>query len=231
MQNYNINSCKRKLHFLAQVRHESGEFVYQEEIASGSAYEGREDLGNTEKGDGIKFKGRGLIQITGRKNYTNYGSYKGENFTTTPNNKKLGELPYCVDSAGWYWSKNLSIDLNDYADKDDIIYITYRINGGYNGYLDDRKPKLIEMIKSINCEKTKFENYDSYSIKKSKSWDAYDAVYKYAKLNTSESKESYKRFLELTDDYLTWNSMKGNVNKKKRENMENKRKIANEKVK
>lgn len=231
LKNYSINSCERKLHFLAQVRHESGEFVYQEEIASGSAYEGRKDLGNTETGDGVKFKGRGLIQITGRKNYTSYGTYKSEDFTTSPKNKKLGELPYCVDSAGWYWSKNLSIDLNDYADKDDIIYITYRINGGFNGYLDDRKPKLIEMIKSITCTKTTFENYNTYSVKKSKAWDGHDAVYKYAKLNTDESKDSYKRYLELTKDYLTWDSMKGNKNKEKRENIEKRRKIADEKSK
>lgn len=157
-----------------------------------------------------------MIQITGRKNYTSYGTYKSEDFTTSPKNKKMGELPYCVDSAGWFWSKNLSIDLNDYVDKDDIIYITYRINGGFNGYLDDRKPKLIQMIKSITCDKTKFENYDSYSVKKNKAWDGHDAVYKYAKLNTDESKDSYKRYLVLTKDYLTWDSMKGDKNKEKR---------------
>ena len=226
ISNYNINTCERKLHFLAQLRHESGEFVYMQEIASGSAYEGRGDLGNTEKGDGKRFKGRGLIQITGRKNYTNYGTYKKLDFTTEPDNKKMGELPYCVDSAGWYWSKNLSIDLNDFADKDDIIYISYRINGGFNGYIDDRKPKLISMIKKITCKKTKFENYNVYSIKKSKAWDGHDSVYKYAKLNTTESKDCYQRYLDLTADYLTWSSVKKSKETKNR--IESRRKTANE---
>lgn len=141
----------------------------------------------------------------------------------------MGGLPYCVDSAGWYWSKNLSIDLNDHAGKDDIIYITHRINGGFNGYISDRKPKLIEMIKATKCDNTKFENYDMYSMKNSKVWDNYNVLYKYANLNTSESKESYKKFLELTDDYLDWKSMKGAGNKKKREDMKTKRTKANEK--
>jgi len=108
MKEYNINTCKRKLHFLAQIRVESGEFAYLKEIADGSAYEGRKDLGNTRPGDGKRFKGRGLIQITGRKNYTAYGSYKGINFTEGSNNTKLEKKQYAVDSAGWYWSKRNS---------------------------------------------------------------------------------------------------------------------------
>lgn len=223
MTEYTINTCERKLHFLAQLRHESGEFVYMQEIASGSAYEGRTDLGNTQTGDGVRFKGRGLIQITGRTNYTNYGTYKSENFTTEPNNKKLAELPYCVDSAGWYWSENLSVDLNDFADKDDIIYITYRINGGFNGYISDRKPKLINMIKKITCTKTTFENFETYSIKTSKAWDGHDAVYKYARLNTDESKDCYQRYLDLTANYLTWN-----ISQSKKNNIATRRQVAND---
>jgi len=85
------------------------------------------------------------------------------------------------------------------------------------------------MIKATKCDNTKFENYDMYSIKNSKVWDNYNVLYKYANLNTSESKESYKKFLELTDDYLDWKSMKGAGNKKKREDMKTKRTKANEK--
>ena len=69
MDEFTINTPQRQAMFLAQIAHESGELRYVEEIASGAAYEGRADLGNTEPGDGVRYKGRGLIQITGRANY------------------------------------------------------------------------------------------------------------------------------------------------------------------
>ena len=88
------------------------------------------------------------------------------------------------------------------ADNDDLIYITYRINGGFNGF-NDRKKKLINMISKIDCLKVRFNNLkdNNYSIKKSKAWNINDAVYKYAALNTHESNECYLRYLELTRDY------------------------------
>lgn len=209
IRDYQINTCIRKLHFLAQVRHESGEFVYREEIASGQDYEGRSDLGNTQPGDGRRFKGRGLIQITGRNNYGNYGTYKNENFTNEPNNLRLAQLPYCVDSAGWYWENYLNVNLNDCADEDDIIYITYRINGGFNGYLDDRKPKLVQMIGNTVCSNANYVNYDAYLIRNSRCWELHDAVYKYAVLNTNESRDCYIQYLALTEGYLNWSSIRG----------------------
>lgn len=235
--NYDINTCIRKLHFLAQVRHESGEFVYAEEIWGPTkaqlGYEGRADLCNKTAGDGKRFMGRGLIQITGRCNYTIYTKYKKEkgediDFTTEPKNKEMGKLPYSTDSAGWYWSEKLNVNLNDYADKDDIIYITYRINGGFNGYIEDRKPKIIQMIEnSVECKNSEYANYDKYSIKNSKCWTSFDALYKYANLSTNESQISYQQFLDITDDYLTWTSIKGweksKSKKKKKESMEKKR--------
>jgi len=72
---YNINTPLRMTHFLAQVGHESLSFVYTQDLASGAAYEGRKDLGNIQKSDGVRFKGRGLMQLTGRDNYASYGKY------------------------------------------------------------------------------------------------------------------------------------------------------------
>lgn len=127
-----INNRARICHFLAQILHESGELKYTEELASGVEYEGREDLGNNRPGDGVKFKGRGLIQLTGRDNYRAYSFYTGENFLENP--KALSELPHCVRVATWYWTTRR---LNELADTGDFEGITRRINGGYAG-IEDR---------------------------------------------------------------------------------------------
>lgn len=134
-----INTPLRQAHFLAQLGHESGSFKYTEEIASGSAYEGRKDLGNTEKGDGERFKGRGLIQLTGRTNYQNFGDAIGQDLTADNNWTKVATDPMlAVEAATWFWDTN---GLNDLADQDNVEKVTKRINGGYNG-LDDRKAYL-----------------------------------------------------------------------------------------
>lgn len=134
-----ITTPLRQAHFLAQLGHESMSFVYSEEIASGEAYENREDLGNTQPGDGKRFKGRGLIQVTGRDNYEAYSKDKGRNFTDDNNPALLATDPaLVVDVSCWYWHTH---DLNALADADDIMGITKVINGGYNG-LPDRKAYL-----------------------------------------------------------------------------------------
>ena len=81
---FSINTPSRILNFLCQVGHESSGLFYTEELASGSAYEGRKDLGNTVKGDGVKYKGRGLIQITGRANYKALTIALKSDFIATP---------------------------------------------------------------------------------------------------------------------------------------------------
>ena len=78
LEHYGITGMLRTAHFLAQVAHESGQLAYTEELASGAAYEGRSDLGNVEPGDGVRFKGRGLLQITGRSNYRAYSRACGQ---------------------------------------------------------------------------------------------------------------------------------------------------------
>ena len=128
MKKYGINTTKRENHFIAQLAHESGEFRYMEELASGAAYEGRRDLGNTEVGDGVKFKGRGLIQLTGRANYAAISKGLGVDFIANP---ELLETPqYAAISACWFWN---SRNLNALADTDNFLAITKKINGGTTG--------------------------------------------------------------------------------------------------
>lgn len=144
MQQYHIDTPNRKAMFIAQLAHESMGFRRTQEIASGKAYEGRKDLGNITKGDGVKFKGRGLLQVTGRANYRELSKYFGVNFETSP---QLLETPsYATYSAGWFWDKHA---LNKYADLpaswhsatrgySPFEYLTYRINGALNG-IDSRQ--------------------------------------------------------------------------------------------
>jgi putative chitinase len=138
MKKYNIMSNLRMAHFIAQIAHESASFLYTEEIADGSAYEGRRDLGNTELGDGRRFKGRGLIQLTGRANYKKYSEDTGVDYTGK--SELIASDPFVsVDVACWFWNK---CGLNTHADKDDVKSVTKRINGGFNG-LDDRIEYLV----------------------------------------------------------------------------------------
>ena len=141
---FGIDTPLRMAHWLAQVAHESGEFLFTKELASGKAYEGRKDLGNTQKGDGVKYKGRGLIQITGRANYAAYSKYCGYDVVAKP---ELLEQPVgAVKSAMWYWQTR---GLNALADKDDVLTITKRINGGTNG-LASRKAYLARAKQLFN---------------------------------------------------------------------------------
>ena len=139
MEDRMINTPLRRSHFLAQIGHESGALRYNEELASGAAYEDRKDLGNTEDGDGMRFKGRGLIQLTGRANYYDYGNSIGIDLTIEGNWLNVARDPeLAVDVACWFWEAH---ELNQLADADDVVAVTRRINGGTNG-LADRKSYL-----------------------------------------------------------------------------------------
>jgi len=140
-----ISTPLRRAHFLAQLGHESGSLRYTAELASGAAYEGRTDLGNSQPGDGPRFKGRGLIQITGRTNYTNYGNDRGQDYITGRHPDLLATDPHvAADCAGWFWATR---HLNELADDDDLLTITKRINGGINGLADRaRRLKLAKCL-------------------------------------------------------------------------------------
>jgi putative chitinase len=131
MDEFAINTPARQAAFLAQVGHESAQLRYVCEIASGDAYEGRADLGNKWPGDGRRFKGRGLIQITGRANYTACGAALALDLTVLP---ELLEQPANASrSAGWFWRTR---GLNELADAGDQTLVTRRVNGGINGLAD-----------------------------------------------------------------------------------------------
>ena len=134
MSTSQINTPLRMAHFLAQVGHESGDLRYTEELASGDAYEGRADLGNTQAGDGPRFKGRGLIQLTGRANYVAFGASRRRDFVTGANNLLLStDANLAVDVSCWFWTNH---NLNALADSDDLKAITKKVNGGCNGLAD-----------------------------------------------------------------------------------------------
>lgn len=124
MDEGDINTLNRVSAFLGQLALESGELRYFEELASGKAYEGRKDLGNTEPGDGIRFKGRGPIQLTGRSNYRIAGQALGLDLEANPLQAAKPEVGFRI--AVWYWN---SRKLNDKADIKDYKAITKAING------------------------------------------------------------------------------------------------------
>ncbi|MDY7229779.1 peptidoglycan-binding protein [Hyalangium rubrum] len=128
MAEADITTPQRQAAFLAQLAHESGELRFFEEIASGEAYEGRKDLGNTEPGDGPRYKGRGPIQLTGRSNYRTAGRALGIDLEGNPT--RAADLDIGFRVAGWYWKGR---GLNALADAGDFREITRRINGGFNG--------------------------------------------------------------------------------------------------
>jgi len=132
MKHYRINNDNRIAAFIAQIGHESGQLKYNQEIASGKAYEGRKDLGNIQAGDGVRFKGRGLIQITGRSNYEK--AEKALDIDCVKYPELLEQPEWAVKSACWWWQSH---GLNEIADNGDFRMITKIINGGYNGW-DDR---------------------------------------------------------------------------------------------
>lgn len=137
---FGIVTPLEKAHFLAQVAHESDGFKTAQEYASGKAYEGRKDLGNTQPGDGVRFKGHGLIQITGRTNHAAYSQWKYGDDRAVRDPLMLTRLPDAVDCAGWYWSI-FRPSIRPLAQADDLVGVTRKINGGTNG-LADRARRL-----------------------------------------------------------------------------------------
>ena len=139
---YSINTPLRICHFLAQTCHESDQYNTTEEYASGADYEWDADLGNTQKGDGVRFKGRSLICVTGRNNYKDCGDALGFDFVSSP--ELLASPEYAWLGACWFWDTH---QLNNLADQDRFRDITLVINGGTNGI--DQRLEALERAKQI----------------------------------------------------------------------------------
>jgi putative chitinase len=135
MDEYEINTPERQAAFLAQIGHESGGLHWIVELwgptEAQHRYEGRADLGNTDPGDGFRYRGRGLIQTTGRANYQRTSDALGFDFIAEP--ERLADPVNATRSAGWFWKAH---GLNELADAGDFERITRRINGGTNGLAD-----------------------------------------------------------------------------------------------
>ena len=138
-----INTAKRAAMWAAQLGHESVGLVYMEEIASGAAYEGRRDLGNTQPGDGVRYKGRGPIQLTGRNNYGAFSRWAhSKGFVNSPthfvdNPQEVSQPKWGFLAASYYWTVARP-QINGLADRGDLEGVTRAINGGLNGLADRR---------------------------------------------------------------------------------------------
>jgi putative chitinase len=200
---YGIDSCLRKTHALAQIGHESGSLRYRAEVLP----KGKKE---SDVYDG--YKGRGLIQITYRKNYAKYGKFKGISFIDD-DRTKLENHEYATDSAGWYWCHGTAHDLNGYADKNDLIYISASINGGFNGF-DDRAAIFARVHRALNAPKCKVEANRSAAylcFRDSAAFNARDMAFAWGywsdpaskrkglKKENEASKAGYKRFLDLNE--------------------------------
>ncbi len=160
MEEFQINTYARMAMFLAQLAHESGEFRYMEELADGSAYDLRSDLGNTNENairiahlhgstPGRWWKGHSPIQVTGYENHKACGDALGLDLLNNP--RLICEPLHGCRAAGWFWRDRAH--LNEVADKDNeegFKICTVRTNGGYNGY-DQRKEYWIRCQESLGA--------------------------------------------------------------------------------
>lgn len=144
MVEFGITTQARAEMFLAEVLHESCGLIYFEEIASGAAYEGRGDLGNTHVGDGRRYKGRGPIQLTGRSNYRWAGNILHLALEAHPEIASQHRVGWRI--AALYWNAH---GLNDLADQGDFTEITQRINGGQNGAAQRRA--YLARVRRADC--------------------------------------------------------------------------------
>jgi putative chitinase len=142
---YGVTTRPRICHFLAQAAHETDRFRTLQEYGSAAyfmRYEGRRDLGNTRPGDGARFHGRGVFQLTGRSNYRRYGAVLGIDLEADPDLAKDPAISLAIAFA--YWRER---GINEAADADDVVRVTRLINGGRNGLAE--RTRLLAVAKTI----------------------------------------------------------------------------------
>lgn len=158
---YEIDTPQEYAHFLAQACHETDHFQTLREYASGKAYEGRKDLGNIYKGDGIKFPGRGVFQTTGRSNYLALGIKKGKRDIFINNPGLLEQPEYAIWSACEFWKAHNFNDIANLPSRtlltkklrgvirkvSPVEYISMTLNGGINGL--DQRIKFFSKLMTI----------------------------------------------------------------------------------
>lgn len=203
MAAYRIDTCLRKAHALAQIGHESGSLRYRAEILP---------AGKTEQEAYDGYKGRGLIQITFKAKYQEYGNYKGVDFLGE-NRLKLETYEYATDSAGWFWNFGSPYKLSDYADRNDLVLISAAINGGFNGF-DDRVSifaRAHKVLRAAACKTEANRSPDYLPFKRSKAYDTRDMAFAWGlwsdpgstrhgvTKDSAASKTGYLRFLELNN--------------------------------
>jgi predicted chitinase len=140
MEEGDIDTGYRMAHYLSQIGYESGGLRWMEEMADDSQYEDRLDLGNTNPGDGSRYKGRGPFQLTGRDDYRRVGQALGIDLESNPERARDPDVAFRI--AGWYW---IDRGINRFADLGDagVESVTFAINGGYFG-LADRRVRYFE---------------------------------------------------------------------------------------
>lgn len=149
-----ITTCLRVAAFTAQVGHESAGLLYFEEIEDGSQYEGRDDLGNTQPGDGRRYKGRGPMQLTGRFNYDGAGISLGRAFVDVP--EEVGMPSGGFSAASWYWGSRVSNADADEGTTAGLDRITIAVNGcggdiNFCNGVEDRRARWTQARQLLGC--------------------------------------------------------------------------------
>ncbi|MDM1487368.1 hypothetical protein HXZ67_10855 [Acinetobacter towneri] len=206
---FNMHNCLEKAHFIAHTLHETASYSLLEEVL----------VGKTESQVYDGYKGRGLMQLTYKNNYMQYGLAVNENFLGENKHKISKEKEHAVGSAIWYWFHSKSGNLTPHALKNDLIATCALINGGYNGF-DDREKyykksaSAFNIKKCLKIDKTIVRNLDNYTDFENSyiffnkpgecfGWGLWNdpKMNKKGKVkNEKEARKGYQQFLNMSKD-------------------------------